>query len=540
MALADDITALPVAPLAGDPGHPQSHTTIDAALKSHEARLLVPTAVKTAAYTALAGQLVQCNATTASLTVTLPAATAGLRVGVAKVNADTSTNTVTIAAAGSDTISGTTVLRLPGEIRTYTAVAGQWVMDGGATTLASTDNRYVALGKTAVSADNFASINAALSALTTLSPNGGTVYLGSVTYTVTAQFTLGQGQRIVGAGKTATTILKGFAGDFAVMGDSSGLRDLTVDLQGATFTGRGLLFQGTNGNQTLTRVSILNGDLQCLDFEVAAGGNFNSTNLTATRINSGTGTGRYAVVISPTQQLSAVTRSFINFSSLGLCAIDLGGCNDLFIVSSVFADLKFTPDSRGVQISASRWLNQAAATIDGHGNSVIGCDINPQVAIAAGADNITVGPGSFNNLPVIDNSGNSRNTITHFQTSYTPTFTSTGTGAALGNGTITGSYSRAGGSVTATVKFTAGSTTAFGTGFIQMTLPTTRTNATTWGGTATLLHGATGTFYAATVLFQNGSNFVQFAYQGAPYFSGAAPVAIASGDTIDFTVTYQQ
>jgi hypothetical protein len=136
MALADDITALPVAPLAGDPGHPQSHTTIDAALKSHESRLLVPTAVKTAAYTALAGQLVQANATTASLTVTLPAATAGLRVGVAKVNADTSVNTVTIAAAGTDTISGTTVLRLPGEVRTFTAVAGQWVMDGGATTLA--------------------------------------------------------------------------------------------------------------------------------------------------------------------------------------------------------------------------------------------------------------------------------------------------------------------------------------------------------------------------------------------------------------------
>jgi lysophospholipase L1-like esterase len=103
---------------------------------------LTPTGVQTAAYTAASGQLVQAEASTASLTVTLPAATAGLRVGVTKVNADTSVNTVTIAAAGTDTISGTTVLRLPGEIRTYTALAGQWVMDGGATTLASTDARY--------------------------------------------------------------------------------------------------------------------------------------------------------------------------------------------------------------------------------------------------------------------------------------------------------------------------------------------------------------------------------------------------------------
>jgi hypothetical protein len=142
VALADDIAALIVTPAVGGTTFLADAETLHAAAKSHELRLLTPTAVQTAAYTAASGQLVQANATTASLTVTLPAATAGLRVGVKKVDADTSVNTVTVAAAGTDTISGTTVLRLPGETRTYTATAGSWVMDGGATTLASTDARY--------------------------------------------------------------------------------------------------------------------------------------------------------------------------------------------------------------------------------------------------------------------------------------------------------------------------------------------------------------------------------------------------------------
>jgi lysophospholipase L1-like esterase len=123
-------TTLGLIQLGGDLGGTAAAPTVPGL--SARAVALTPTAVQTAAYTATSGQLVQANAATAAFTVTLPAATAGLRVGVTKVNADTSVNTVTVAPAGTDTISGTTVLGLPGEVRTYTATAGQWVMDGGA------------------------------------------------------------------------------------------------------------------------------------------------------------------------------------------------------------------------------------------------------------------------------------------------------------------------------------------------------------------------------------------------------------------------
>ncbi|MFJ4653836.1 glycosyl hydrolase family 28-related protein [Nocardia sp. NPDC088792] len=74
-----------------------------------------PTATKTSAYTAAAGDLVICSASGGAFTVTLPNApsTPALpRITIVKT--DTSTNAVTIAAAGSDVInvSGTTSVKL--------------------------------------------------------------------------------------------------------------------------------------------------------------------------------------------------------------------------------------------------------------------------------------------------------------------------------------------------------------------------------------------------------------------------------------------
>jgi hypothetical protein len=66
---------------------------------------LTPTAVKTGAYTAAAGDLVPANVTSAGFTVTLPTSPAvGAVVGVYKT--DASGNTLTIAPAGGGTIDG--------------------------------------------------------------------------------------------------------------------------------------------------------------------------------------------------------------------------------------------------------------------------------------------------------------------------------------------------------------------------------------------------------------------------------------------------
>lgn len=109
------------------------------------------TAVKTANYTAAAGDLIPCDVSGGGFTVTLPAAPADkTRIYIKKI--DTSTNQVTIARGGSTDVfekaSGATSLTLKlqfqAKLLTYNASAGIWYVsyDLSLTTL---DARFAAL-----------------------------------------------------------------------------------------------------------------------------------------------------------------------------------------------------------------------------------------------------------------------------------------------------------------------------------------------------------------------------------------------------------
>jgi hypothetical protein len=103
------------------------------------------TAVKTGTYTAAPWELVRCDASAGSFTVTLPAASvAGQQVAV-KLLAVSGTFAVTVARAGSDTINaaGTTVtLTLADEALVLTSNgAGVWTIAQGRVTTASLDSR---------------------------------------------------------------------------------------------------------------------------------------------------------------------------------------------------------------------------------------------------------------------------------------------------------------------------------------------------------------------------------------------------------------
>lgn len=108
-----------------------------------KAPLLTATGVKTANYTAVTGDFVQADATSASRTVTLPLAIPGQVVAVKKV--DSSANTVTITLSGSDTLDGSTsngILRLRNEARTMVAITGGWITTSGLLRLTEMDSRY--------------------------------------------------------------------------------------------------------------------------------------------------------------------------------------------------------------------------------------------------------------------------------------------------------------------------------------------------------------------------------------------------------------
>lgn len=335
-------------------------------------------------------------------------------------------------------------------------------------------------------------------ALSTLAGVAGTILVSPGTITETVSWgVVPANVTILGSGINTTLIKHGFSGDLATLSGGVQIQDLTIDGQGATFTGACFTLTGTEGNQLITNVRVKLFDGFCFDFAVGAGSGFKSVNLEAYRSNAASGTGRYAINISDTQQLSAVPRSFVNLSTAGQCAINFGGCNDTFIVSSFIADLRFTSESRAVNISASRIANQSALTVSGHNNSIVGCDVNPQITVSPGTDATTIGPGSFNNLPIIDNSGNVRNLFNHWAIAYTPTLGSGGVAPVLGNGSLIGSYSREGSTITYNIEFTIGTTTTLGTGGFTFGLPQSRANgAITEAGVALISAGGTFTAVA--------------------------------------------
>jgi hypothetical protein len=106
---------------------------------------LATTATKNGSYSATANQLVPCDASAGTFTVTLPSASISSQTVVVK-KIDSSTNAVTVQRSGNDTINsaGTSAsLTLAGEAFTFTSNGlGMWTISAGQKTLSSLDGRY--------------------------------------------------------------------------------------------------------------------------------------------------------------------------------------------------------------------------------------------------------------------------------------------------------------------------------------------------------------------------------------------------------------
>ena len=117
-------------------------------------------AVKTAAYTLVNGEIATCDASAGGFTVTLPAATNGVVVGVRKF--DSSANVITIQRAGSDTIGGASLTSLTvktlDQVIVLHAVGGLWLPLWDYIGLPALDARFLPIGDAKVTADQAANV----------------------------------------------------------------------------------------------------------------------------------------------------------------------------------------------------------------------------------------------------------------------------------------------------------------------------------------------------------------------------------------------
>jgi hypothetical protein len=122
-------------------------------------------------------------------------------------------------------------------------------------------------------------------------------------------------------------------------------------------------------------------------------------------------------------------------------------------------------------------------------------------------------------------------------TSYTPTWTGSVSNPAIGNGTITGKWTRRGNLARVDIHVVMGSTTTYGSGIWEFTLPSTAID--TNGQVGSCLMKDTGTSYFIGVPLLSTTGKLMIAYTGANEVSATVPHTWANTDILRISLWYR-
>lgn len=129
-------------------------------------------------------------------------------------------------------------------------------------------------------------------------------------------------------------------------------------------------------------------------------------------------------------------------------------------------------------------------------------------------------------------------------TAYTPSWSSSGTAPNIGNGTIIGRYMKFGRTVVCHINLAMGSTTTYGTGSYNFSLPSTSANAgASLLGNAQILQG-TNRWVGQSVLSPNTATTSPFFPTSSTstltdFMTGTQPQTLASGAQLRLTLVYE-
>lgn len=125
-------------------------------------------------------------------------------------------------------------------------------------------------------------------------------------------------------------------------------------------------------------------------------------------------------------------------------------------------------------------------------------------------------------------------------TSYTPTWSSTGTGPAIGNGSIAGAYIKIGRLVIFKILMVAGSTSTYGTGIYTWTMPDTADTAFSnmWTGGCVIRDASPATFYFRHLVITGGTTFQAYSEAGTAV-GPTSPMTWTTSDRIQIQGVYE-
>jgi len=372
----------------------------------------------------------------------------------------------TPGAAFQGTISGTV---LSASSVSGTIAVGQYVSGAGvtsATTISSFGNGAGGAGTYFLSASSTV-------------PTAGETYAGGV-YVCTSPLSIPVNTRVLGSGKMTCKIQANIPksmGAFITLLDGAELRDLWIDGNASPVVGVAL--GAGHGNQILNEVRIVNfaaggglGSLHIPSPRLGTGSRMTCLGLEAWQTNGIAGSGLYGVVYQDEVSTGINSCTYFDFEGGGRCSFSFGGGGDISLQGGYVSDLAFSTNSKNIALIGMRIGTHTALALRGSG-SMVGCDVYPQITIESGAA-WNVGPNILNNPPVIDDSGNGSSNVFGWggPVNYAPTMACGGTPITLGNGSLSGEWSRNGNVLDFTINFDMGTTTLLPPGGITFGLPT--------------------------------------------------------------------
>jgi hypothetical protein len=340
---------------------------------------------------------------------------------------------------------------------------------------------------------------------------------------------------------TNAVIKKFFNGDmFQINGGEVEFHRCALDGNGASFTGGGVRLLSTAANSfRMVNPRIKETAAAPLLIEANAGSLMKVIGGLLQPYNASAAGPVHAVAMTGADS-GPMNRKLIGVSTGGAPIMDASGAETVQIIGCDGSGVTTSALSKKVSVTGSRLQTGGGnVVISGIDHCFVGNTCASSFELASGAANCVVKENVTVGQECIDSSGNARNKAVFFGSSFTPSWTASGTNPAIGNGSLVGRFDRHDRIVTVTVDLLAGSTTTFGAGEYSFALPLPAVAARDSIGSAWFLDAGTA-FYSGVVLVAGGSSSAQVYFNNtASSMSASVPVTMASGDRLRFQIQYQ-
>ena len=370
--------------------------------------------------------------------------------------------------------------------------------------------------------------------------NGAPVFWPPGVGLCASQFSTGANVLTCGVGKGASILRKGFNGDLIIWGSGSGFRDVQIDGNSGSFTGRSAtIAASTNGQYSDSCEWIRSSGyhVEYLGQDPGSNSYFISCDFSPTLIPAN----GVAIKYSGTTDSQAIPRSIINCHGGGAYLVDFGAANDSFFIGNFTNGMVWSSAnvSHVFALGNRIALNGATLTVKGGETILLGNSIAGPIVFDATTAGCMFLSNPGTGWDSITDSG-AGNYIDIKQVGYTPTWVSSGGGASLGNATVAAQWSRTGNTVCVDIDILIGSTTNFGTGTIQIGLPSSPSSFSQFVvGIAYLNDASTGTNTIAAAISNPALSYLNLQANGTTgAVSGTVPWTWATGDRITLHAQY--